>query len=295
MSIFSSKKQTTTLEPMLTDEQKQAMSLLQQFGATGKLGDFQAGQGYDFSGFNFGLNPTELAGGSLLDQNLASGPAAGITDSQNALTGIVNAKFDPTDPSNGFAAFQRQLARATQTSADAIARNAAIGGSRFGTQIGKDYANLGAQQADTTASALADLWKQTQQNKISAASGLNSIANSQENINQSRIQQAFQIGAQQRDVQNQKAQAAYDDWQRARNERMSSINSMTNVMNKNVEYGLKSITTKKPGVGMAMWGEMNPFVGSYNTHEYGYTTNQSSISDLVKAATKMASGGMGGA
>jgi hypothetical protein len=227
-------KKSVQLDPYagMTPEQRQAMALLQQFGSTGQLGDFQAGQGYDFSGFNYGLNPTEITGGNLLDSNLAAGPATGITDAQNALTGMVNAKFDPTDPSNGFAAFQRQLARSTKQSSDAMAQNAAITGNRFGTQIGKDYVNLAAQQSDQTASKLADLWQQTQANKLSAASGLNSLATSQEAINQNKIQQAFAIGQQQQAIQNQKAQASYDDWQRARNERLSSINSLGTVLSR---------------------------------------------------------------
>jgi hypothetical protein len=239
--LFGGKSSTTTLEPMLTNEQKQAMSLLSQFGATGQLGDFQAGQQYDLSGFDFGGNSTIQSGLGLLGQNMGSGY---LTDAQNALSGMVNAEFNPSDPSNGFAAFQRQLARSTQGDSDVLNREAAITGSRFGTQISKDKVDLAERQSDITASKLGDLWNQTQQNKLSAASGLANI----DQVIQQKAKDAFTMGTMQQELQNQKAQASYDEWQRARNERLSSIDALTGVMNKNVDYGAKSITTKTPSI-----------------------------------------------
>jgi hypothetical protein len=232
--LGGSKQKSVQLDPYagMTPEQRQAMSLLQQFGATGQIGDFQAGEQYNLNSFNFDPNQAQVMGGNLLTGNLANGSATGITDAQNALTGMVNAKFDPTDPSNGFAAFQRQLARSTKGADDVINRDAAIMGSRFGSRIGRDKVDLAERQSDITASKLGDLWNQTQQNKLSAASGLNSIANSQENIAQSRIAQAFNIGQMQQQMQNQKAQMAYDEWQRSRNERLSSISSLQTVLSK---------------------------------------------------------------
>lgn len=283
MSIFSSKKSTTTLEPMLTDEQKKAMSLLTNFGATGQLGDFQAGQQYDLSGFNFDQTGMEQTGQNLFNQNMNS---QYLGDAQNALSGMVNAKFNPDDPSSGFAAFQRQLARSTKGQDDVINRDAAIMGSRFGSRIGRDKVDLAERQSDITASKLGDLWAQTEQNKLGAAAGLANI----DQVIQQKTQQAYQLGGLERDLKNQKAQIAYDDWQRSRNERLSSIDALSGVMNKNVEYGLKSYTKKSPGIGMAMLGEVIPGIGSYNTHEYGYTTNQTSISDAMKILQGMSGG-----
>jgi hypothetical protein len=280
--LFGGKSSTTTLEPMLTNEQKQAMSLLQQFGATGQLGNFQAGQGADLSGFNFDRTGTEVAGLGMLNQNMNSGY---LSDAQNALSGIVNAKFDPTDPSNGFAAFQRQLARSTQGASDVLNREAAITGSRFGTQISKDKADLAAQQSDITASKMGDLWNQTQQNKLSAANGLANI----DQVIQQKTQQAFQLGGLERDLKNQQAQLKYEDWQRARNERLSSIDALSGVMNKNVDYGAKSITTKSPslfsqfagtvlgGVGTAIGGPIGGAIGSKIGGLFGGSPTQSSI------------------
>lgn len=283
--FMGGKKKNIELDPYagMTPEQRQAMAILQQFGSTGQIGDFQAGQEYDFGGFNYGLNPSELTGGALLDKNLQAGPATGIADAQNALTGMVNASFNPDDPSNGFAAFQRQLARSTKDNADVIARNAAITGNRFGTQIGKDYADLAAQQSDITASKLAELWKQTEANKISAASGLNSLAANQEQINQSKIAQAFQIGQQQRAVENQKAQAQYDDWVRARNERLSSINSLNSVLSKGTTPGLNSYEYTQPSA-------FQQFTNSFNASSGG--SGASSIMSLLASLKRRNTSGV---
>lgn len=290
MGLFSSKSKTTTLEPMLTDEQKQAMSLLTQFGSTGQLGDFQSGQQYDFSGFDTGLNASELAGGELLATSLGSGTPESLTTAQKTLTDIANRQFNPDDPSNEFAAFNRQLTKQTKSADDVLNREAAITGGRFGTGIQKQKQELSSNQSDIASSKLAELYSQLQNNKISAASGLTGIAGMQESIDQGRIQAAYTYGQQQREVQNQKAQMAYDDWQRSRAERMSSISGLESVMNKNVEYGLKSYTKKSPSTFMAMAGEVSPLIGSYNTAEYGYTTNQSSLSKSMQDLAKIYGG-----
>jgi hypothetical protein len=112
----------------------------------------------------------------------------------------------------------------------------------------------------------------------------------EESMNQGRIQAAYQYGQQQREVQNQKAQMAYDDWNRARTERMTSISGLTDVMNKDVEWGRKSISTKSPGIGMKMLGTISPIIGEYNTQQYGYSTNQSNMKEATSALMQMMGG-----
>ncbi len=282
MGIFRSKTKTTNFEEMLTPEQKQSMKLLAQFGATGKLGDFTAGQGADLSGFNSGMTGIENLGQDQLYNLFNSGISDDMSTASKTLQGIANQTFNPDDPSSGFSAFSRQLARSGKTASDALNREAAITGGRFGTGIQRQKADLAAQQSDILGSKLGELYSQAQSNKLAAAGGLANIAGQQEAINQNRISAAYNYGTRERDLQNQKAQLAYDDWQRARAERMSSISGLTNVMNKNVEWGLKSVSTKEPGIGMKMWGTVSPLVGEYNAQQYGYTGGQSRMSDFTK-------------
>lgn len=281
-SLFKSKSQTTTLEPMLTDEQKQAMSALSAIGQGGQ-------SAYDLSGFNFDMSGLEDVGQGQLYNLLNSGTSTDMSTASKTLQDIANQQFNPDDPSSGYAAYARQVARAGKTASDALNREAAMTGSRFGTGIQRQKADLAAQQSDILASKLGELYSQGQQNKLAAASGLADIAGLQENINQNRIAAAYSYGTRQRDLQNQKAQLAYDEWQRGRNEKLNALGS---VMGANVQWGVKSATTKSPSTFMSMLGEFMPAVGSYNTHKYGYTTNQTNIKDTMSELAKMIAGGL---
>lgn len=274
-NLFKSKSNTTTLEPMLTPEQQQAMSLLMNYGTTGNYNGFQAGQAYDGSLGDFSMTPTENAANSNLFGLLMNN--GGYNTSKKALEDLSSTTFNPDDPSSGFAAYSRQVARSTKAADDVLNRNAAIGGSRYGSRIGADKANLAAQQSDMLGTKLADLFNTSQDRKLNAA-------NSLESLNQSRVGMGFQYGGLQRELNDLESQRKYNDFIRQRNERLGSIESLNNVFNRNIDYGMKSMTTKSPSTFMSMYGELNPFVGSYNTHKYGYTTNQTSLADLMKLA-----------
>jgi hypothetical protein len=195
---------------------------------------------------------------------------------QDVLSGMATQTFNPDDPSNAFGAFQRQLSRATQNSADQLNRESAITGSRFGTQIARQKADLGERQADITANKMGDMWSQTQGNKLAAAQGLGQLQAMQEQINQSRIAQAFQLGGLQRELKNQEAQLKYGDFMDTKNQR---LNALSGVMNNKVDWGIKDLTTKSPSTFMKMMGEISPGIGSHNTQKYGWTTNQTYLSD----------------
>ena len=272
MGFFSSKNKTINLEPMLTDEQKQAQTQLMNLG-----------QLYDLSGFDFNMTPTELTGNNILSQYLSSGTPQ-LDTASSVLTDMANTQFNPDDPSSGFAAYKRQVARATKDADDVLNREAAITGSRYGTSIGQNKADLAAQQSDMLASKLAELYNTSQDRALSAAGGLLDVQNLENSLTQNKLMAAYQYGSLQRDLTNQKAQLAYEDWQRAENERVSGLNS---VWGRNVDYGMKSYTQKSPSTFMSMVGEVIPAIGSYNTHEYGYTTNQTSINQALQDMAKM--------
>lgn len=269
--LGGNKKKSVELDPYagMTPEQRQAMSLLQTYGATGKIGDFQAGEGYGNLGdFNFQMTPQELAGQTALDQYIGSGtPMLGTAS--DVLTKMANQQFNPDDPSSGFAAFQRQVARSGKQASDVLNREAAMTGSRFGTSIGRDKADLAAQQSDILASKLGEIWQNTQAQKLAAAQGLGNLQQIQDQSAQNRIQAAYQYGSMQRDLQNQQAQLAYDDWKRGREERTQSISALGTVLSKG--------TTP-------MWGG--------TTYEYN---TPSGFQQVLNAGTSVMGTGGGGA
>ena len=113
--LFKGRSSTTTLDPMLTQEQIAAQKALTQLGLTGTYGDINLGQGYQGDLGNFDMSAIEGVGQSNLMRLLQGNDTA-----RNTLEGLSKVQFNPDDPSSGFAAYQRQVARATQGSMDAF-------------------------------------------------------------------------------------------------------------------------------------------------------------------------------
>ena len=278
-SLFKSKSNTTTQEEMISPEQKRAREILMQYGMTGATPTgYQAGEAYDLSGFNFDPSQYELSGLQQLFM-----PSSDLDAARGVYNSMTDTTFNPEDQSTGLGAFRKALSRETQDASDVLNREAAITGGRFGTGIQKQKADLAAQQSEQMGIKLAELFNNQQNRALSAASGLQGV----EGLQQNRLAQLFQYGGLERDLQNQKAQLEYNDKQRQRDEQLATMSTLGDIYKQNNQWGVKSVTTKTPGIGMAMLGEFNPLVGSYNTHQYGYDTNQTSISDGVKMAMKL--------
>lgn len=294
--LFKSRSSTTTLDPMLTKEQLQAQQMLQQLGATGSAGGLNLGEAYDGSLGNFDMTGMESMSGNRLYDLLNSGTPEGINTARNTLTTLSDTKFNPDDPSSGFAAYSRQVARATGDANDALNREAAITGDRFSTSIGRQKSDLGAQQSDILATKLGELYNASQNRALQAAQGLGGLEATNENINQSRIGAGFQYGGLERDLANAEAQAKMKEFNRQRQEKLSRIDILNNVFNKNVQFGQMSTTKEQPSIFSSILGQVNPLVGSYNTAKYGTANapNQSQLSDLVKVAMSMFGGGATG-
>lgn len=294
--LFKAKTNTVTQEALLTPEQKQMMTLLSQLGGTGSAGGITLGDQYGGSLGNFDMSGIESMGGNRLMELLNAGTPEGIGTARNTLTGLANNKFNPDDPTSGYAAYQRQVERSAQGVNDNLNRDAAITGDRFSSTLGRQKADLAAQQSDVLASKLAELYNTAQDRSLNASNSLASLENTNENINQNRIGSAFQYGGLERMLKTAEAQAKYGEFQRARTEKLGQFDVAKNLLGQKFEWGVPSVTTKSPSTFMSMFGETNPYVGSYNTHKYGYTTNQSSLAELMKAAMSAAkiAGGMPG-
>ncbi len=295
MGLFSSRSSTTTLDPMLTPEQKQAMQLLTQLGMTGSGGGINLGEAYGGSLGDFNTTPTESMAGNNLYSLLQSGTPEGINTARSTLTGLANNQFNPDDPSSGYAAYSRQVARAGNVANDAINREAAITGDRFSTSIGQQKADLGAQQSDILATKLGELYNAGQNRSLQAAQGLGNLETQNEAINQGRIDAGFQHGGLQRLLANAESQAKLQEFMRQREEKLGQIGILEGVFNKNVQFGQMSTTTKAPSIFSQIYGQVNPLVGSYNTAKYGAANapNQSSLADVTKIAMAMMGGPAG--
>lgn len=297
MGLFSSRSSTTTLDPMLTPEQKQAMAALTQLGTTGQYGDLNLGEAYTGSLGNYDMSQTENLAGNKLYSLLQSGSPEGFNTARNTFTNMANTTFNPDDPSSGYAAYSRQVARATGDANNVLNREAAITGNRFSTSMGQQKADLAGRQGDMLATKLGELYNTSQNRALSGAQGLVGLETANEAINQDRIRAGFDQGGLQRLLANAQAQAKLQEFTRQREEKLGQIGVLNDVFNRNVQFGQMSTTTKAPSIFSSMLGQVNPIVGSYNTAKYGAANapNQSSLADLTKMAMAMIGGPSGAA
>ena len=235
----SSKKKESTFDPMsmYTDEQKKSVEALQKLASTGTGAGITLGDLYSGSLGDYTQSSGEQQALSYL-QNLMSGDA--LTTAQKTLTDLATTTFNPDDPSSGYAAFSRALAKSGQESSDVLNREAAITGSRFGTGIQKQKADLAENLALQRGQFLANLYQQDQSKKLAGAQGLQSLVGTQANL----AQQVQQQAAIQRQLNTAKAQAEYDEFKRSRNEQLSRIGLMQDQM----QNPLAPVTTTSPSL-----------------------------------------------
>jgi len=285
--LFKSRSSTTTMDAMLTPEQKAAMSAL--------IGIGQNGTEYGGSLGDFNMTENQALANNKLFQLLQAGSPSGYDTARNTLTQQANTKFNPDDPSSGYAAFSREVARATNDANDVLNREAAITGDRYSTSIGRNKQDLAYRQGDMLSSKLADLYNSAQDRSYNAANALGNLETNAANNTRANLAMGFDQsqGGLQNMLNNAKAQSQYGEFQRQQEQKMSALNS---VLNKNVEWGQMSRTVKSPSIFSSMLGQVSPILGSYNTAKYGASNapGQAGLADMAKVFTA-GSGGAGGA
>ncbi len=241
MSFFKKPADTTiTQEALLTPEQIKAMSSLMSYGETGRIGDFQAGEAYKGSLGEFQSTDIEkLAGNKLLGLMNSSMPA-GLAQANDVYSKIAAQGFNPDDPQ--FKAYKTAALRQAGESADVLNRDASSMGSYFSSGLNKEKGLLAERTQQDLTGKLAGLFDTAQNRALQAAGGLANNAMTEEGINQGRVEQGFNLGGLERVLANAEAQAKYAEFQRARNERVGAIDGVNAVLNKNVNYGVKSMT-----------------------------------------------------
>ncbi len=286
MGFFDTKKgKTTTLEPMLTDQQKAAQDALLQFMQTGNIGPYQAGAQYGGSLGDFNMSEAEKVGQSKLMDLINGALPDAFTQGQNELSSVLgpNSIYDPTNPNGVYKAFKAETQQNAKYAQDALNRQLALTGDTYSTNKARSTAQLNTDTTNALNSKLADLYQNYTGQRLNAATGLMNSGVTQEGLNQSRINLANTVGSLPRLLADAQAKAQYSDWIRQQTEKAGTINAANTLFNKDVPYGLKSITSpKQPSTFMSMLGEISPLIGSYNTAQYGYTTNQTSLAGAFK-------------
>lgn len=225
-------------------EKIKALQDLSAFSSTGKIGSFTAGERYGQPTGNYLISPTEELATKKLYSSIDAGTPQSIQFGDSALMklfGRTGDYFDVSSLKPNLDAYKDLSEVQTKRGFDAIKRNAAFSGNLYSTDTIRkmgDYqtqsnADINARLADLTQGYM-QLQAQSKQNQFSALSSLlpqfYNSATTQENINNSRIGNAFNFGGLQRTLSDAKAKDAYSEWLRARQEPLIQLDTMKSLI-----------------------------------------------------------------
>jgi hypothetical protein len=250
MGFFSSKK--TTYDPMsaYTPEQRASIQALMSLASTGSGGGINLGEAYGGALGSYDSSGMQTA----YDQLMSLYGGSELSTASDTYTRMANNKFNPDDPSSGYASFSRALAKAGDVSSSALDRESAITGNRFGTSIGRDKASLGADMQNQRGMFLADLFNQGENRALQGAAGLQSLTGLKGNLAEAGSQQAGLINA----MKDAQAKDALDEYKRQREETLSRIGLMQDQW----ATPMGSITTKSPSMFSSI---ASPLFGAIGT------------------------------
>lgn len=262
MGFFSSKK--TTYDPMsaYTPEQQASIRALMSLASTGSGGGITLGEAYGGALGSYDTSGQQTA----YDQLMSLYGGKELSTAGDVYTRMANNSFNPDDPSSGYAAYSRALAKAGEESSSALDREAAMTGSRFGTSIVEKKADLSADLANQRGMFLAELFNQGENRALQGAQGLQSLVGTKSGLATTASSQAAMINA----INDAKAKDALDEFKRQRKETLSRIGLMQNQMNS----PMGTITTTSPssfsqlgsnvleGAGSALGGMLVGGVGN---------------------------------
>lgn len=201
----------------------------------------------------------------------------------------LSGNYDPST-SPYYQAVKAEAARNLQQQNDLIASNAAGGGRYYSGGRMREQREAGVDMGNRLNTILGQQAENERQRMMQSVNQAQSLGNeeSQEALNTTAALQ--QYGSLPRQLQQAALDKMYEEWNAANREYPLKVAELASGVQQEPLYGE---VTKEPSTFMKMYGEVNPFIGSYNTGKYGYTYNQDSMKELKKMLMQMA-GGMGG-
>ena len=253
-SIFGGGKDVSATDQR-TPEQLQMAQLLQQLATTGSGAGITLGSPYGGSLGSFTPTSQEQTGlAGLLGQQPTN---AALTQAQDVFSKMSGAAFDPSvlDP------FKQAAYKAQGESNDILNREGAITGTRFGTAILGQKADLAADTQNIIQQKLAELFLNQQNVSLQGASGLAGVGGQQAGMAQQNLQNMFQYGQLERQLKNQEAQAQYNEFTRQRSETLGRVDLMGQEADRNPYMGISSI----PGSPSPFSSLINSVLGEAGT------------------------------
>lgn len=281
--LFRPKTQTIEQEEMLSDEQKQMQKLLADYASTGKWGDtgFQAGEAYpeidELADVYETTDIEDVSQGKLLDMIGSSMPDIWEQGKGEISDLLSTDKYDPYAKGGVYGGFEREVLKASDEAQDRLKQNQAVLGSLRSRATTEAMSGLEEETHATLSNKLAELYQDYANKRISGAKTAGEMGVLEQSMEQDKIKLAQEYGGLQRTLAEARAKTKFAEWSRQREDWTSTMDAAKNVWGRNVDYGMKSFSKERPSTFMGMLGEISPTVGSYNTHKYGYTTNQGSL------------------
>jgi len=274
MGLFSSKKQTVTLEPMMPEWQLQTGQNLANW-ANKYMNNFVPGQAYTGQ-FTAGMSPFETTGLNMLNRILSNTSGTGdmfnLASSrlQDILSGkLLNPATNPVIQST-----KTLSAQNLQDQLDAAHAAQGARGAFFSTPaLGEDY-KLRLRSANNLDSIIAGVL-QNEQDRIGSAIPLGQQFDQYKNITAplQLINASQTLGALPRTLQQSEFDKLYQDYQRQRSEAALPLQVGQGVFGTNVPYGVKSWEQNQPSTFQStvlpilqtvlplVLGAMNPAAG----------------------------------
>jgi hypothetical protein len=213
IGTFGSKKPK---QPELTPAQKAAQGSLLNFGTTGVLGDYRAGEAYTGSLGDFSLSAMERSGLDLM-----SGRLGGSEQIYNDI--LDTDKYDPLKQGGVYDQLRGRIQRTTREAADAHKRGSAFSGNLYSTDAHKGLADVYSRGAETEAVTMASLFDNYVGRKMSAAP-------MREEMTRGRLSDAMSYGGLPRTLNTGRDMAKYGEFQRQRGEHASRLDALRGVL-----------------------------------------------------------------
>lgn len=240
-------------EPMLTKEQKQAMTALRDFMNTGRIGPYQAGAAYGGDLGAYQPTETEQIGQNklrgLLEGGLPQVFESGVGEINDLLS---TTKYDPFDEKGVYSGFKTNVLRELGESQDRLSQRQATQGNLYSTDTAEQRGLLEERGQQALTNKLAQLYDQFAGRRLQAAGTAADLGMAEQGLMGDQINMASSIGALGRLLEDQQAKEAYADWQRRHQERAQTLNAAQTVFKKQVPYGVKSYSYTEP----SPWGNL---------------------------------------
>lgn len=230
-----------------------ALTALEDFYKTGRLGQYQAGEPYSGSLGDFNLTNLQQMSLDQLTGLLGSGLPQTYETGRNALSDFVNTGYDPAT-SDLYKGFRTGAMREANEAQDALRRNLAVTGDLYSTENARQSGLLQERLGLGLQNKLAELADTNVQRRLGAASDLTQLGLQEEDLLAKRIGLGMSLGDIERQLRTQEAQAKYNEFKRQRSEWYDTVNAAKQIA------GVGGVSTGQGG-----GSSDDPFTGLLNT------------------------------